>query len=81
MRMLPLCAQGQENQKLMSTPGIKERIGTVGNQFAITCVPFPFVFSRPVSAAADVHARNRGVKARWRHCRTHLRVEGLGCRV
>ena len=52
MRMLPLCAQGQENQKLMSTPGIKERIGTVGNQFAITCVPFPFVFSRPVSASA-----------------------------
>jgi hypothetical protein len=24
--------QGQENQKLMSTPGIKDRIGNVGNQ-------------------------------------------------
>ena len=32
-----LLQQGQENQKLMSTPGIKERIGTVGNQVCV-CV-------------------------------------------
>jgi hypothetical protein len=31
--MYAVCGvQGQENQKLMSTPGIKDRIGNVGNQ-------------------------------------------------
>jgi solute carrier family 35 protein E1 len=31
--------RGNENKKLMETEGIKDRIGSVGNQFAITSIP------------------------------------------
>jgi solute carrier family 35, member E1 len=30
--------KGNENKKLMTTPGLKERLGSVGNQFAITMI-------------------------------------------
>ena len=30
--------KGNESKKLMETPGIKERIGSVGNQFAIMTI-------------------------------------------
>ena len=40
-------SQGQENQKLMTTPGIKDRLGNVGNQFAITMI-LSFLLSLPV---------------------------------
>lgn len=39
--------RGNENKKLMETPGLKDRIGTVGNQFAITTV-LGFILSLPV---------------------------------
>lgn len=41
--------KGNENKKLMETPGVKERIGSVGNQFALTSIlgflmTIPFIF-------------------------------------
>lgn len=44
--------KGQENQKLMSTPGIKDRIGNVGNQFAITTI-LSFLISIPFMLAKE----------------------------
>merc|ERR1719183_3264073 len=44
--------KGQENQKLMSTPGIKDRIGSVGNQFAITTI-LAFLISIPFMLAKE----------------------------
>ncbi|KAL3928293.1 MAG: hypothetical protein SGPRY_002449, partial [Prymnesium sp.] len=38
--------KGNENKKLMDTPGIKDRLGTVGNQFAVTTV-LSFLISIP----------------------------------
>jgi len=42
--------KGNENKKLMTTPGLKDRMGSVGNQFAITminsflfCLPLMFI--------------------------------------
>merc|ERR1719393_114255 len=39
--------KGAENSKLMATPGLKDRIGGVGNQFAMTEV-LAFLLSLPV---------------------------------
>jgi solute carrier family 35 protein E1 len=39
--------RGNENKKLMETTGIKERIGSIGNQFAITSI-LGFLMSIPV---------------------------------
>jgi solute carrier family 35, member E1 len=39
--------KGNENKKLMETPGIRERIGGVGNQFAITSI-LGFLLSLPL---------------------------------
>ena len=39
--------KGNENKKLMETAGIKERIGSVGNQFALTTI-MAFLMSLPV---------------------------------
>jgi solute carrier family 35, member E1 len=39
--------KGNENKKLMETPGIKERIGSIGNQFAITSM-MGFLLSIPL---------------------------------
>eukprot|EP00960_Hanusia_phi_P078228 768795-Hanusia_phi.AAC.8 len=44
--------KGQENQKLMTTPGIKDRLGNVGNQFAITML-LSFLISVPVMIAKE----------------------------
>ena len=38
--------KGNENKKVMETPGLKDRIGSVGNQFAITSI-MAFIFSIP----------------------------------
>jgi solute carrier family 35 protein E1 len=38
--------KGNENKKLMETPGLKDRLGSVGNQFAITTI-LGFLFSIP----------------------------------
>ena len=39
--------KGNENKKLMETPGLKDRLGTVGNQFAITSL-LSFIMSLPL---------------------------------
>jgi len=39
--------KGNENKKLMETEGLKERIGSVGNQFALTTI-MAFLMSLPV---------------------------------
>merc|ERR1719221_2555719 len=39
--------KGNENKKLMDTPGLSERIGSVGNQFAITTIN-AFLFTLPI---------------------------------
>jgi solute carrier family 35 protein E1 len=39
--------RGNENKKLMETPGLKNRIGSVGNQFAITTI-LGFLMSIPI---------------------------------
>jgi len=39
--------RANENKKLMETPGLKERIGSVGNQFAITTI-MGFLMSLPL---------------------------------
>jgi len=44
--------KGQENQKLMNTAGIKDRIGSVGNQFAITTI-LAFLISIPFMLAKE----------------------------
>lgn len=40
--------KGQENKKLMSTGGLKERLGSIGNQFALTTI-IAFLFSIPLA--------------------------------
>merc|ERR1711935_1251782 len=44
--------KGNENKKLMETPGLKERIGSVGNQFALTTI-IAFLMSVPVMIAKE----------------------------
>jgi solute carrier family 35 protein E1 len=39
--------RGNENKKLMDTPGLKDRIGSIGNQFAITTI-LGFLMSIPL---------------------------------
>lgn len=39
--------RGNENKKLMETPGLKDRIGSIGNQFALTTV-LGFLLSIPL---------------------------------
>ena len=39
--------KGNENKKLMETPGLKDRMGSVGNQFALTTI-LGFLMSIPV---------------------------------
>merc|ERR1711892_115227 len=39
--------KGNENKKLMETDGLKERIGGVGNQFALTTI-LAFIMSLPI---------------------------------
>lgn len=44
--------KGNENKKVMETPGLKDRLGSVGNQFAVTSI-LAFLFSVPVVAARE----------------------------
>ncbi|KAJ1455121.1 triose-phosphate transporter family-domain-containing protein [Pelagophyceae sp. CCMP2097] len=44
--------KGNENKKLMDTPGLKNRIGGVGNQFALTSL-FSFLMSIPLFLACE----------------------------
>jgi solute carrier family 35 protein E1 len=44
--------KGNENKKLMETPGLKDRLGSIGNQFALTTI-LAFLFSIPVVAIRE----------------------------
>merc|ERR1712228_117733 len=44
--------KGNENKKLMETDGLKERIGSVGNQFALTSI-LAFLMSIPIMIAKE----------------------------
>jgi len=44
--------KGNENKKLMQTDGLKERIGSIGNQFALTSI-LGFLFSLPLIAVQE----------------------------
>merc|ERR1711865_1118244 len=44
--------KGNENKKLMDTPGIRDRLGGVGNQFAITTI-LSFLISLPFLIAKE----------------------------
>lgn len=44
--------KGNENKKLMETAGLKDRIGSVGNQFALTSI-LGFLFSIPLVIAKE----------------------------
>lgn len=46
--------KGNENKKLMETAGLKERMGSVGNQFALTTI-LGFLMSIPVVLAQEGH--------------------------
>lgn len=46
--------KANENKKLMTTPGLKERIGGVGNQFAISSI-MAFIMSVPLFIAKEGH--------------------------
>jgi len=44
--------KGNENKKLMETPGLRDRLGSVGNQFALTTI-LGFILSLPVVAIQE----------------------------
>lgn len=44
--------KGNENKKLMETPGLKDRLGSVGNQFAVTTI-LGFLMSVPLVIAKE----------------------------
>jgi len=44
--------RANENERVMSTKGLKERVGSVGNQFAFTTV-FSFLFLLPLAVFAE----------------------------
>jgi len=44
--------KGNENKKLMDTDGIKDRLGSVGNQFAVTTI-LAFLMSVPIFVAKE----------------------------
>ena len=46
--------KANENKKLMETPGLKDRIGSVGNQFALTTI-LSFLFGLPLLLAREGH--------------------------
>lgn len=49
--------KGQESKKLMSTPGLKDDLGSVGNQFAVTTI-LAFLISVPVMYFKEGHKFN-----------------------
>lgn len=46
--------KANENKKCMDTPGLKDRIGSVGNQFALTTI-LAFLFSLPLVFFREGH--------------------------
>merc|ERR1712216_188396 len=46
--------KGNENKKLMDTAGLKDRMGSVGNQFALTSI-ISFLFGLPLLVIREGH--------------------------
>jgi len=64
--------KGNENKKLMETPGLKDRLGSVGNQFAITTLlgflmSIPFVMAKEGSRFGDFMTAAKSTPAIWRN--------------
>jgi len=64
--------KGNENKKLMETPGLKERIGSVGNQFALTTIlgfllSIPVVLMREGSRLGDFMEVAKSTPAVWKN--------------
>jgi solute carrier family 35 protein E1 len=62
--------KGNENKKLMEAPGVKDRLGSVGNQFAITTIvgflmSIPFVFLKEGSRLKEFGELWRTTPALW----------------
>mmetsp|Transcript_27561 Transcript_27561/g.44253 ORF Transcript_27561/g.44253 Transcript_27561/m.44253 type:complete len:501 (-) Transcript_27561:349-1851(-) len=57
--------KANENKKLMNTPGISERLGTVGNQFALTSIN-AFLFCLPLMFLTE----GKKLGAFWELCKT-----------
>jgi solute carrier family 35 protein E1 len=57
--------KANENKKLMDSPGLKDRIGSVGNQFALTTIN-AFLFCLPVMFLTE----GRKLGAFWELCKT-----------
>lgn len=69
--------KGNENKKLMETPGIKDRLGSVGNQFAVVSIlaflmsiPLVLIKGESFSAFVEVYKANPVVS-------TNLLLSGL----
>lgn len=64
--------KGNENKKLMETPGLKDRLGSVGNQFAITTIlgflmSIPLVFIREGSRMPEFIEAVKTTPAIWKN--------------
>jgi len=64
--------KGNENKKLMETTGLKDRLGSVGNQFAITTIlgflmSIPFVMAKEGSRFGDFMTAAKSTPAIWRN--------------
>ena len=64
--------KGNENKKLMETEGFKERVGTVGNQFALTTIlaylmSLPFVFIKEGSRFGEFVELAKTTPAIWQN--------------
>ncbi|KAG7354621.1 triose-phosphate transporter family protein [Nitzschia inconspicua] len=64
--------KGNENKKLMDTPGIKDRLGSVGNQFALTTIlgflmSIPFVLAKEGSRLGDFFQAAKTTPAIWKN--------------
>jgi solute carrier family 35 protein E1 len=57
--------KGNENKKLMETEGLKDRIGSIGNQFALTTIN-AFLFCIPLMLLTE----GRKLGAFWELCKT-----------
>lgn len=64
--------KGNENKKLMETPGLKDRLGSVGNQFAITSIlgflmSIPFVLAKEGSRLGEFFEACKTSSAIWKN--------------
>jgi solute carrier family 35, member E1 len=64
--------KGNENKKLMETTGLKDRLGSVGNQFALTTIlgflmSIPFVLAKEGSRLGEFFEAAKSTPAIWKN--------------